>query len=87
MKLYNFMQIDTCPICGNETWPVENGYLGVKQVVEMPADVTFRIVCKDKDDNLTCGEFRITRKDQSSLTDDWVATYIPVDFAMMFGET
>lgn len=76
MKLHKFMEIDTCPICGNELYPSENGFIG-KPLEEIPATAIFEIPCTDDTgSNLACGLFRIQRRDQSSEANDWVCEYL-----------
>lgn len=77
-QLHRFMEIDTCPMCGDEVSLVENGYRG-KNLDDIPVDAVFEIVCTDKTGtNRADGTFRITKRDQSSSDNDWVAEYIPI---------
>lgn len=75
-KLHRFMTIDTCPLCGNEVFLRENGFRG-KPLNEIPNDTVFEIICADATGtNLSCGEFRISKRDPSTDDNDWMAEYI-----------
>lgn len=83
-KLYRFMEIDTCPMCGGEIYVANNGYRGVQDIKQIPGDTVFRIPCTDKEKkvgdvhggNIVCGEFQIRRVHPETLDDDWVATWV-----------
>ena len=80
MKLHRFMRdIDTCPMCGGELYPRENGSVGVKAVERIPGETIFVLVCDDlRSRAATCGEFRISRVDPTTLDDDWKCEYVPI---------
>lgn len=78
MKLWRFMQMDTCPICGNEIWVTrDNPHLGEKDVEKIPGDTVFVFECVVPGGGLrTCGEFRISRVNPATLEDDWKCEYV-----------
>jgi hypothetical protein len=76
-KLYRFMEIDTCPMCGGEIYVQDNGVLGQQDIKKIPGDTVFRIRCTDATGTtLMCGEFQIRRVHPETLDDDWVATWL-----------
>lgn len=75
-ELHRIMEIDTCPMCGDEIWARENGFLG-KQLEDISKDAVFEIACNDNGVDYSCGIFRITKRDPNSSVDDWTVEYIP----------
>lgn len=78
MNLHRFMEIDICPLCGGEIFAEDNEHLGKPDVNDIPGDTTFVIPCVDEEGFKTCGEFRISRIDPTSLEDDWKCEYVLV---------
>jgi hypothetical protein len=65
------MEIDMCPICGCEMMQTNPAYVG-QPVEGIPKDAMLQIACVE----IGCGEFQITRKDRTSMNDEWVAEYV-----------
>lgn len=76
MQIYRFMELDTCPMCGDEIWVRDNPYVGTRNIEDIPADTVFEIACENNERGKGCGYFSIMRRDQKSLDNDWVASYI-----------
>lgn len=81
IKLRQFlMNIDTCPMCGEEIFITSNNpYVGEPDINRIPPTTVFTYVClDDTGTNQTCGEFRISRVNQESFEDDWKCEYVPI---------
>ena len=80
-ELHIFMEIDTCPMCGDEIYVVENEHSG-KKLEDIPVAAVFEIVCRHPNHPrgtvLTCGKFVIKKRDVDSIENDWFAEDIPV---------
>lgn len=83
MKLHRFtLNIDTCPVCGREIYMRENGVIGEPDIEQIPADTVFVYECNRDEEGRTCGrepscgEFRISRVDPTTLDNDWKCEYV-----------
>lgn len=77
MRLFRFMELDTCPLCGGELHSKPNPYLGERDVMEIPVATVFELRCMDDTGtNLACGLFRIQRRSIRQSPDDWVCEYL-----------
>jgi hypothetical protein len=69
-RLSTLLEIDTCPICGQEMWLIAINDSKKDSFWEPPTDGSYLIACtKNK-----CCSFRITQENENKGADRWSAT-------------